>query len=124
MNVGFDIDDTITRCPEFFGIISKALRAVGHRVYVISWREDREFAEQDLAECGISFDELVLPPQELLYAASGDWKAEAARWKSEVCRKLKVDVFFEDMPEVIRALDKGTVAFMAVDPSRGQLGYH
>ena len=28
MRIGFDIDDTITRCPEFFAVASKASMAV------------------------------------------------------------------------------------------------
>jgi hypothetical protein len=124
MHIAFDIDDTITRCPQFFSIISKALRASGHKVYIISYREDREFAEEDLAEHGITFDELVLPSeQELHRSTSQTWKQEAAQWKAEVCRRLGVEVFFEDMPEVINALDAQTQAFMAVDPSLGRVKY-
>ena len=71
MRIAFDIDDTITRCPEFFAIISKALIASGHRVYVLTYREDREFAEQDLAERGVVFDELVLPTEQAITETTG-----------------------------------------------------
>ena len=66
MRIGFDIDDTIIRCPEFFAVASKALMAAGHKVYIVSYREDRGFAEEDLAEHCVSFDELVLPTEEEL----------------------------------------------------------
>lgn len=124
MRIAFDIDDTITRCPEFFAVVSRALRAEGHRVYVVSYREDRGFAEEDLAEHCISFDELVLPTEdELRRAEPSEWRANAARWKAEVCRTLAIDVLFEDMPDVIAALDRTTVAFMAIDPSLGIVKY-
>jgi len=122
--IAFDIDDTITRCPQFFAVISKALRAAGHKVYVISYREDREFAEQDLADYGVLYDELALPSQAEMHSAPpGEWKNAAARWKADVCRRLAIDVFFEDVPEVVNAMGGGTVAFMAVDSTLGKVGY-
>ena len=124
MRVGFDIDNTITRCPQLFAVISKALMASGHQVYIVSYREDRGFAEEDLAEYGVSFDELVIPAEdELRRMPPSQWRTNAARWKAEVCRRLEIDVLFEDMPEVIAALDKSTVAFMAVDPAEGTVKY-
>lgn len=124
MRIAFDIDDTITRCPEFFAVVTKALMASGHKVYIVSYREYRGFAEEDLAEHCVSFDELVLPTEEeLRRTPPSGWRANAARWKADVCRRLQIDVLFEDMPDVIAALDKSTVAFMAVDPSLGTVKY-
>ena len=42
MKVALDIDDTITRCPDFFAFLSKALKDAGHHVYVVSYRADRD----------------------------------------------------------------------------------
>ncbi|MBP7935413.1 MAG: hypothetical protein KA354_12275 [Phycisphaerae bacterium] len=124
MRIAFDIDDTITRCPEFFAVISKALRAAGHKVYIISYREDRGFAEEDLAECGVSYDELILfADDERKAGGAKSWQDEAGRWKAEVCRQLEIDVLFDDMPEVVSALDEQTAAFMTVDPSLGSVAY-
>ncbi len=124
MNIAFDLDGTITRSPAFFSVISKALVASGHSVFIVTWREDREFALEDLAEHGITFSQLVLPSEQQIRGIGyQQWKAAAAQWKAEVCRTLKVDVFFEDMPEVINALDVETAAFMAVDPQLGRLKY-
>jgi hypothetical protein len=61
MRIAFDIDDTITRCPQFFAVVSKALMAAGHKVYIVSHREDRGFTEEDLAEYCVCFNELILP---------------------------------------------------------------
>lgn len=124
MRIAFDIDDTITRCPEFFSVISKALRAAGHKVYIISYREDRGFADEDLAECGVSYDELILfADYERKSGGSQTWQDEAGNWKAEVCRRHEIDVLFDDMPEVINALDERTVAFMTVDPLLGRVAY-
>jgi hypothetical protein len=124
MNIALDIDDTITRCPEFFSIISKALRAAGHRVYIISWREDREFAEEDLAEYGIDCDQLILPAeQEIRGVPHRDWETAAGRWKPAACRRLQIDILFGDMPQVVNAVDRQTTVFMPVDPALGKVGY-
>jgi hypothetical protein len=124
MRIAFDIDDTITRCPEFFAVISKALIAAGHKVHVISSHEDRGFAEEGLAECGVSFDELILSSdREYQPTGTRPLQAEAGNWKAEVCRRLEIDVLFDDMPEVVNALDERTVGFMTVDPLLGRVGY-
>jgi hypothetical protein len=124
MHIAFDIDGTIDRCPEFFAILSKAMSGSGHKVYVISYREDRELAEEDLPKYGIPFDELVLPTeQELRRANPGTWRTEAGRWKADVCRRPAIDVFFEDMPEVVNTLDARTLALIVADPSLGKLRY-
>lgn len=117
MRIAFDIDGTITCCPEFFSVVSKALIAAGHKVYVISYREDREFAEQDLAEYGVVFDELVLPSEQEWQRSGGEnWRQEIGQWKAEACRRLGIDLLFDDMPEVVNAVGEKTVAFMAVRP--------
>lgn len=61
MIIGLDLDGTITRCPQFFAVISKALVAAGHKVYIVTWREDKEFTLEDLAEHGITFNQLIMP---------------------------------------------------------------
>lgn len=124
MNFRIDIDDTITRCPAFFAFTSKALRSAGHKVYILSYREDRGFAEEDLAEYGIEYDELVLPADEDIRGVPWqEWKGAAARWKAETCRQHGIDIFFEDMPEVVNALDSTVTVFMPVDPALGSVCY-
>ena len=117
MNVALDIDDTITRCPEFFAFLSKALKNAGHSVYVISFRADYDSTADDLADYGVVYDELVL-------AADLDLDIEGFyKWKAEMCRRLKIDVFFEDMPEVAREVDEATVCFVPIDPDPSRMIY-
>ena len=117
MRVAFDVDDTITRCPEFFALLSRALRAGRSQVYIITFREDREGTEQELREWGIEYDELVM-------ATDGELDACGFyRWKADACRRRKIDIFFEDMPEVINLLDESTIAMMPIDPPLGKVAY-
>lgn len=44
---------------------------------------------------------------------AGPWEA----WKADLVARLGVDVFFEDMPEVVRLVRPPTKVFMACDES-------
>ena len=124
MNIALDLDDTISRCPPFFSILSKAFIASGHKVYVITHREDRAFAAEDLAAYGISYDELILPTvEEFQRNTSGEWRTSIGAWKAEMCRRLEVDVCIDDMPDVVNALDERILALMVVDRSLGDVRY-
>ncbi len=117
MRVALDIDDTITLHPEFFAFLSNALLAAGHGVYIISFREGQEEVEQDLGAYGVAFTRVILPTNEDL-AETGFYE-----WKASVCRSLRIDIFFEDMPEVINELDPSTIAFVPFDRDLGRLTY-
>ncbi|MEL7472942.1 MAG: hypothetical protein AAGK04_06440 [Planctomycetota bacterium] len=105
MIVAFDIDDTITRCPEFFGLVARALRAEHHRVVIITFREDRAATEADLRAWNIPYDELI--------TSSLDEHLEHGvdEWKGVVCQRLGVDVFFEDDPNVLKHISPNVVVF-------------
>jgi len=113
MCVALDIDGTITRHPQFFAFLSKALIDSGHAVYIISFRGGQEEVEADLASLGISFTEVVLPTSEDI-GREGFYG-----WKASVCRRLGIEVFFEDMPEVINALDRNVLALVPFDAELG-----
>jgi hypothetical protein len=117
MRVAFDIDDTITRCPEFFAVISQALMASGHDVYIISYRSGRGAVEHELEGYGIRFRHILLPSDEDLD------RFGFYEWKVHACRNLKIDIFFEDMPEVVNGLDASVLAFVPFDPDLGKLDY-
>jgi len=45
MNVALDIDGTISENPRFFALLASALRAGGHRVVILTYRDpEREDA--------------------------------------------------------------------------------
>ncbi|MEC9374419.1 MAG: HAD family hydrolase [Planctomycetota bacterium] len=109
MVIGFDIDDTITRHPAFFAFLSRALRGAGHRVVVITYREDRARAAADLEGWGFVWDELVCSTVDLCLSCG------VHEWKAVVCREKGVEVFFEDEPAVLRHVDDSVVCLMPVD---------
>lgn len=116
MNVAFDIDDTITRHPQFFALLSRSLRAEGHRVIIITFRDNRDVTANDLREWGIAYDTLVTSTLELCLEHGVD------EWKAEVCRTHQVDIFFEDDPEVLRHVDDRIVCMMPIDRTYHVLG--
>ena len=73
--------------------------------------------EADLASYGIAFTEVVLPKGEDL-TREGFYA-----WKAATCRRLGIEVFFEDMPEVVNELDPSVLALVPFDPNLGRLMY-
>lgn len=110
MIIGLDIDNTITRHPEFFASMTRRLTADGHRIVIITFREDREHTVQALSEWGICYDVLVTSTVQAHLDHGVD------EWKGVVCRQQGVEIFFEDDPTVLRHVDPSVVCFMPVDP--------
>ena len=109
MVVGIDIDDTITRCPEFFAFLTRALVGAGHEVVIITFREDRAEAEAVLKGWGIVYDKLVMSSLDACFEYG------VYEWKGAMCREYGVDVLFEDDPEVLKHVGDETVCMMPVD---------
>jgi len=97
MKVALDIDGTISEHPEFFAMLSAALRAAGHRVLVITFRDParNEATRGHLADWGIVYDELVIAP--------------SLRSKGELCAQHEVDLFFDDQDECITEVPESVV---------------
>ena len=97
MKVALDIDGTISEHPEFFAVLSVALRAAGHRVLVLTYRDPArvEATKAQLARWGIEFDELVI--------------AESLEGKGQLCAAHEVDLFFDDQDECIAAVPEGVL---------------
>jgi hypothetical protein len=66
--VCFDLDDTITRAPEFYRQVMWALRSCGHKVHVLSGTHHAPATPEDLTAkaellrslgCASCYDELV-----------------------------------------------------------------
>ncbi len=89
MRVALDIDGTISEHPAFFAALSVALRAAGHHVLVLTYRDPdrREATIVQLAAWGVAFDQLVI--------------ARSLEAKGELCGVHQVDVFFDDQDECI-----------------------
>lgn len=109
MTIGFDIDGTITRCPPFFSLISHALIAAGHRVLIITFREDRNSAANDLRDWNVVYSELIT--WSYTRYAGQDMYA----WKARVCARGDVDILFDDDPQVLSALPDDVLGMMVAD---------
>jgi uncharacterized HAD superfamily protein len=97
MKVALDIDGTISEHPEFFAVLSTALRAAGHQVLVLTYRDSNrvEATKEHLAAWGIQFDELVIAP--------------SLEGKGELCGTLGVDLFFDDQDECIASVPESVL---------------
>ncbi|MFW6038970.1 MAG: hypothetical protein ACOC9P_00655 [bacterium] len=105
------IDDTITRHPPFFALLSRSLVDAGHRVIIITFRDDAEVTADDLRDWGVVYHDLICWSMQ-----AGDL-ADVDAWKATVCREHGVEVFFEDDPDVLAHVDAATVCFMPFDPA-------
>lgn len=99
MRIGLDIDGLLDERPEFFAFLSVALRASGHFVAILTYRdpEAHEQTENQLAAWGIGFDELHF--------------ASSLSDKGRLCRELRIDVYFDDQDECVVSVDEPTTVF-------------
>ncbi len=112
MITAFDIDDTITRHPEFFSLLTRALRDAGHTVLIITFREGREDTEADLRAWNIAYDTLITSSLEACLEHGVD------EWKAAVCKQHGVEIFFEDDPNVLTHFDDSVLCLMPVEPGK------
>jgi hypothetical protein len=108
MVIGIDIDDTITRHPGFFAFLTEALIAAGHRVVIITFREDRERTAAALEAWGVQWTELVTSD------LSSQLEHGVDEWKGVMCREHGVEVLFEDDPDVLMHVDPAITRCMVL----------
>lgn len=99
MNVGIDIDGTITASPEFFSVLTKALKAAGHKVYILTFRDRNRYrvlTEVYLMQNDIDYDEIFMGEHEVNPELKKGWAEE-----------LDIDIIFEDNKDVLNAMPEG-----------------
>ena len=108
MNIGIDIDGTITENPQFFALLSATLKTAGHKVHVVTYRdpESVEETKQELADWKISYDALHLP--------NSDSNLGMGEWKSDVAEQLSLDIMIDDSLEILAAMPERTLRFWIV----------
>lgn len=96
MRVGLDLDGLLDERPDFFAFLTAALRAGGHFVAVLTYRdpESRSRTEAQLAGWGIGFDELHF--------------ARSLSDKGRLCREVDIDLYFDDQDECVVGVDERT----------------
>jgi hypothetical protein len=99
MRIGLDLDGLLDERPDFFSLLTAALRAGGHFVAVLTYRdpESRGRTEAQLAAWGIACDELHF--------------ARSLSDKGRLCRELDLDVYFDDQDECIQDVGERTTVF-------------
>ena|SRR5438477_9616926 len=99
MRIGLDVDGLLDERPDFFAFLSAALRAAGHFVAVLTYRDPlkREHTEAQLARWGITYDELHF--------------ACSLADKGRLYRELTLDVYFDDQDECVVGVDEKTTVF-------------
>ena len=98
MRVGLDLDGLLDERPAFFALLAAALRAGGHFVTVLTYRDpdSRQRTESQLAGWEIRYDELHF--------------ARSLPDKGRLCRELDLDVYFDDQDECIHDVGERTTA--------------
>jgi hypothetical protein len=99
MRIGLDLDGLLDERPEFFALLTFTLRAGGHFVAVLTYRDpdSRPRTEAHLASWGITSDELHF--------------ARSLADKGRLCRELDIDVYFDNQDECIQDVGEKTTVF-------------
>ncbi len=116
MNIALDIDDTITKNPRFFSLLSRSIRGAGGRVYIVTSRGNadgvKEKTRQELASYGIEFDALFIiadsGSQKQIPCPHGNLdRYQKYLWqKVKTCLDYSVDIVFDDDPKVVSLFEE------------------
>jgi hypothetical protein len=99
MRVGLDLDGLLDDRPDFFAFLSQALRAGGHFVAILTYRDpdSRVRTEEQLVGWGVVYDELHF--------------AQSLADKGRLCREVRIDVYFDDQDECVVEVGEETTVF-------------
>lgn len=109
MNIGIDMDETAMAMPEFFAVLAKAFRTMGHKVFIVSFREPETEpqTERELETWNIEHDGVFHP---------SDNSEGFAEFKGRMAHELDLDIFFDDMPEAFDNMPEKTHRLWLCDP--------
>ena len=110
MHICLDVDDTITYAPHFFAAVCE--RFADARITIVTFRADKDQTEQYLDSVGVRFDQVVVSTD----PEHGKQASQSLHeWKANFVNRLRPDMFFEDMPEVVALIDPSVLVFMPCD---------
>ena len=109
MKIGLDIDNTITRCPYFFSMLTHSIKKQGGTVHIVSSRTDvsevLDKTREEMREFDVLYDHIYLLPEG--ETARGrcphtdlDWYQKYIWQKVEYCINNGIDVYFDDEEKV------------------------
>lgn len=90
MNIGLDFDDTFTRDPAGWAEFVKLFEKRGHKVYIVTWRNEPECIE---VTCEMNYWQV---PCEGIYPTS-----RKAKEKFMFAQGICIDVWIDDNPRAI-----------------------
>lgn len=98
MRIGLDIDGTITKAPEFYSIITRALLLTGNEVHIISYRETNliEYTYAQLRKWKIQYTRLHMTSEDI----------SAPEWKARIATKMGLDMMIDDDIANLMAMPK------------------
>lgn len=99
MRIGLDFDGLLDEQPGFFQFLTLQLRAAGHFVAVLTYRDPatRDHTEGQLDSLGIHYDQLHF--------------AQSLADKGRLCRELEIDIYFDDQDECLVDVGEQTTVF-------------
>lgn len=95
-SLGLDLDGVLDECPIFFCTLCYLWPG---KIFIITYRDDRDKAVADLKKLGIRYDELIL--------------VNSFEEKAEVIVKKGILTYFDDQPEILKHVPE-TVNVMLV----------
>ena len=110
LKIGFDMDGTVTKYPEFFSLLSRLTRENNSKVYIISSRSNNrdvvEKTRKELRSLHIAFDEIYLLSDPGINGKGQipenlDWYQKYIYEKVAFCKKEGIRLFFDDEENVI-----------------------
>lgn len=126
IHLGLDLDETISKAPEFFSFLSKATKNQRGSVHIVSSRSDepdvRAETLKELAQYKIDFDQLYLLPDKHVAELSCphtnlDWYQKFIWQKVDYSLRHGITVFFDDEQKVVEVFQKfapGVQVFRAI----------
>ena len=110
MHICLDVDDTITYAPQFFADL--CVRFAEAQITIVTFRSDLARTTDYLDSAGIRYDRVIVSTD----PEHGKQASESLHeWKARFVNRLRPDVFFEDMPEVVSLIDPSILVFMPCD---------
>jgi hypothetical protein len=101
VNVAFDIDGTLTAAPQEMTGLAQNLVRRGHKVYVITYRDEdwRPMTQAMLDDLRFPYSKLLMMPH---------WSMEsAAEFKAKMVLRHRIAVMIDNDPVVLAAMPEG-----------------
>ncbi len=121
MDIGVDIDGTITAMPDVFRTLCRSLMARGNRVYIVTAQRTDHLDDPEHTtpqgrqrtldgmgfKLGVHYDSIVMCP--------GNSPAAVAQAKKRACEDLHLDVMFDNDPLNVAACREVTKVLVPSD---------